>query len=303
MPKRGDNMHSLMRAVGFRYISCKRDLEKVLEDVIETGEVHKIISTNKQGENVAEIRKYFSPKMGVVVHGYYNYNNEFVKEYYFPFVVSDGNYPKKVEMSISRHIGKTSFAGTSDDLKMGITTIFYLQNGMDFIDHLMEKKRSGICAPLAFVALSNCGTILLPISKSVMQEHLQKMASCLHNKWLNDAKNGNEAAIENLAVEEYNLYTRAINQIKKEDLLTIVDNSFMPYGVECDHYMIIGDIIKVEQLKNELSGEMIHYLTIKCNEIEIKLAINEEDLTGEPAVGRRFRGSIWLQGIVDFKRC
>ena len=28
--------------------------------------------------------------------------------------------------------------------------------------------------------------------------------------------------------------------------------------------------------------------------------INEKDLYGEPQVGRRFKGSIWLQGYINF---
>jgi hypothetical protein len=28
--------------------------------------------------------------------------------------------------------------------------------------------------------------------------------------------------------------------------------------------------------------------------------MNKKDLLGEPAVGRRFKGNIWLQGMIDF---
>jgi len=31
----------------------------------------------------------------------------------------------------------------------------------------------------------------------------------------------------------------------------------------------------------------------------LDLAINDKDLTGEPEAGRRFKGSIWLQGRLD----
>jgi hypothetical protein len=31
----------------------------------------------------------------------------------------------------------------------------------------------------------------------------------------------------------------------------------------------------------------------------IDMCINSEDLLGEPAAGRRFRGNIWLQGQLD----
>ncbi len=295
-------MHGLMRAVGFRYITSKKELEDILKDIAETGEAHKVISVNNEGENVVEIRKYYSPKMGVVLHGYYNEDNEFVREYYFPFVVNN-KYSHNAEITLNRHIGRTSFAGSCEDLQVGLTTIFYLQNGMEFIEHLLSAKRSVVRAPLSFAGLSNSGTILLPINKSKQQIKLQRMANQIHRKWVNEAKRGDEAAIENLTMEDYDLYSQAVKHVKKDDLLTVVDSSFMPYGVECDHYMIIGEIMAVEKIKNIVSGEDIYYLTLSCNDIELNVAINDGDLTGEPLVGRRFKGSVWLQGIVDFNKC
>lgn len=288
-----------MRSVGFRYVTSKKELEEILRDVAETGEAHKVISVNNEGENVVEIKKYFSTKMGIVVHGYYDENNEFVREYYFPFIEAD-NKLQRAEVAISRHMGKTSFAGSCDDLQMGLTTIFYLQNGMDFIEHLLDRGRSVVRAPLSLVGLSNSGTIILPISKSKSQIKLQNMASRLHRKWINDAKMGDESAIENLTMEDYDLYSQALKKVQKEDLFTVVDSTFMPYGVECDHYMIIGEITAVDKLENNVSGESVYYLTVNCNEIELNVAINDSDLTGEPMVGRRYRGSIWLQGIINF---
>lgn len=295
-------MHGLMRAVGFRYVSGKKELENILKDIAETGEVHKVISVNNEGENVAEIRKYYSPNMGVVLHGYYNDENEFVREYYFPFIVND-KYSHIADITLNRHMGKTSFAGSCDDLQAGITTIFYLQNGMEFIEHLLNSKYSTVHAPISFAGLSNSGTILLPINKSKQQIKLQRMANQIHRKWVNEAKRGDESAIENLTMEDYDLYSQAVKRVRKDDLLTVVDSSFMPYGVECDHYMIIGEIMAVEKIKNNVSDEEIYYLTLNSNDIELSIAINDSDLTGEPLVGRRFKGSVWLQGIVDFNKC
>ena len=35
------------------------------------------------------------------------------------------------------------------------------------------------------------------------------------------------------------------------------------------------------------------------NSIQIEFTIAKEDLMGEPKVGRRFKGILWLQGEVD----
>ena len=41
-------------------------------------------------------------------------------------------------------------------------------------------------------------------------------------------------------------------------------------------------------------------MTLECNNMAFRMAINEADLLGEPAVGRRFKGQVWLQGRVQF---
>jgi len=46
--------------------------------------------------------------------------------------------------------------------------------------------------------------------------------------------------------------------------------------------------------------EEIFILTIYSNEISFDVAINKLDLMGEPQVGRRFKGVIWLQGYINF---
>ncbi len=42
-------------------------------------------------------------------------------------------------------------------------------------------------------------------------------------------------------------------------------------------------------------------MTIESNSIVLDVCINEQDLLGVPERGRRFRGIIWLQGLVHFE--
>lgn len=117
---------------------------------------------------------------------------------------------------------------------------------------------------------------------------------------MSEAKRGDEAAIESLTIEDLDTYTKISRRIRTEDVFTIVDSSFMPYGVECDQYSIVGEIKSVDMVKNRYSGEAIYILEVDCNDFEVSIGINIEDLTGEPQVGRRFKGSIWLLGQVYF---
>ena len=74
----------------------------------------------------------------------------------------------------------------------------------------------------------------------------------------------------------------------------------MPCGVECDHYNILGEILKVETVQNSLTKEEIYVMTIESHDLVFDICINKEDLLGEPQVGRRFKGVIWLQGEMIF---
>ena len=90
-------------------------------------------------------------------------------------------------------------------------------------------------------------------------------------------------------------------RIADEDVFSIVTTHFMPCGVECDHYNIMGDILDVELRENNKTGEKIYVMTIESNSIVLDVCINEQDLLGVPERGRRFRGIIWLQGLVHFE--
>ena len=50
-----------------------------------------------------------------------------------------------------------------------------------------------------------------------------------------------------------------------------------------------------------MTKEKIYVLTVECNNLEFDVCINEEDLIGEPEIGRRLKASIWLQGRLNFE--
>jgi Glucose-6-phosphate isomerase len=83
-----------------------------------------------------------------------------------------------------------------------------------------------------------------------------------------------------------------------EDVFSLIETSIIPCGVECELYRVVGTIINYKTLSNSVTGESIYLMNLLCNEYGITLAINEKDLTGMPEKGRRFRGDIWLQGML-----
>ena len=153
---------------------------------------------------------------------------------------------------------------------------------------------------LTLAGLSCQGSIMMPLKKDEKDVLKTKKASVSRNQLIKAARSGDEEAIESFTLEDMYTYTSISKQIHKNDIYTIVDTYFMPYGVECDLYSIMGEILQFEELENSVTNEKIIKMTLLCNELTFDVCINKQDLFGEPEIGRRFKGVIWLQGYINY---
>lgn len=291
-------MHSYLKAIGFSKEKTKKQINKLIDEIIENADYQTVVSSSF-GEEFVEYKKEFGKGFGVIVHGYFNEKSEFQVEYYFPYV--DGNYIQaNEEVVIEKHISKNSYAGACDDLRLGVSLIFYLQNAMDYINIKVADKKMKTLLPVAFSGLSLSGTVLFPIIKSEKDIKKNKVAIKNRNTLIEAARKGDEEAMETLTIEDLDMYTKISRRILKEDVFSIVDSSFMPFGIECDQYTVIGNIVDVISLENRTTKEEVYRLAIDCNDLIFNVLINKDSLLGEPDVGRRFKGTIWMQGSVKF---
>ena len=106
---------------------------------------------------------------------------------------------------------------------------------------------------------------------------------------------------QTLTIEDIDLYSKISRRAMKEYLYSIIDSCFMPCGIECDQYSVIGEIKEIQKIKNKYTNEAIYWLNLECSDLNFIICINGKDLLGEPAVGRRFKGQIWMQGILNFQ--
>ena len=151
---------------------------------------------------------------------------------------------------------------------------------------------------MSYGALSTDGKIILGIDKDEEQLRMEKKGQRNRNRLIAAAKEGDADAIENLTLEDIDLYSSISKRAKNEDLYSIVDSCFIPYGINSEQYSIIGTIQDIHILKNPVSEEELYQLLVEVNDIPVDILINAADLVGEPAIGRRFKGSIWIQGYV-----
>ena len=205
------------------------------------------------------------------------------------------------QAEVEKHAEKESYAGICDEVRIGVTLIFYLQNVVDFLAVKGSKKYMNLEEGVILGALSTEGKILLPINKTEKKNKQNQQNTTDRNYLVAAARDGDENAIENLTLEDIDTYSMLSRRITHEDVLSIVDSYFMPYGIESDQYAILGEILDCRLEQNNLTGENVWVFDICCNEMNFGVCINQKDLVGEPQVGRRFKGIVWMQGSIKYR--
>lgn len=291
-------MHKFLRAVGFSQYTEKKQVQKLIRDIIIHADERSYTTVGKK-TLVAEFDRNFAEDIGIAVCGEFDEDDTYSFDYYLPYLRSD-LVSTAEDISIERHAANESYAGICDDPKVGVSLIFYLQNMISYLKLQGEGKIPAKGTSLNLSALSCQGTIMMPIQKTEWQKKKIAKDAVQRNRLIQAARGGDEEAMESLTLEDMDTYTSISRKIQKADIFSLVDTYFMPYGVECDQYSVLGEITDLKLVTNGLTGEKVHILTLCCNDLNLKVAINSIDLLGEPAVGRRFKGSVWLQGQVNF---
>ena len=290
--------HAFLRAVGFKKAPGRKELKAMFSHAVLHPKKRQY-GTEEDGSVAADFSLELGKRIGITVCGSFDPDNSdsFIPEFYYPYLEST-IISTTEELSAEGHAATMSFAGVCDDLRLGVTLIFYLQNRIPYIRLLALDQEIPKGTPACLSALAKEGSILMPIFKDKQDRARSRKEDRHHRERLIAARNGDEDAIEDLTIEDMDIYTAISRKIRTEDVYTIVDTYFMPYGVECDQYSIMGEIKSVEGTKNVISGEEVWLMRLSCNDMEFDLCINREDLYGEPKPGRRFKGIVWMQGMI-----
>lgn len=290
-------MHSYLRAIGFSNIKTESEMRDLLAEIFKDYDHREAVKTGRAA--FLEMEKEFAPDMGIKLCGELD-GSGFQKQYYFPYYKGNGITTEE-EVMIEERVNGDSYSGVCDDGRIGVSLIFYLQNPAKYrreqlVNQLLRRK-----SVTTLTGLSTEGMVLLPVRKSSQQIDSQRESSAKRSQLLSAAKNGDPEAIESLTIEDMDLYSMLSRRVYAEDVYTIVDTFFMPYGIECDQYQIMGNINYFSRVRNSVTKEYVYQLNVECNDVNFDVCINEADLTGSPEVGRRFKGTIWLQGNVEFE--
>lgn len=313
-------MNIYLQALGFSNMDSEGEAKFIKAGIRGCTEEGFVLSNNALQRGVIVLR--ISKSCGLYIFGRYE-NGSFIYEYYFPFVIGN-TITDYDELTVERHLDKESYAVVCDEKKTGVTIIFYLQNVMDYLEYITGLKQSdknndsgnNIFNPdrkntiskkplenrrVSLTALSLGGMILFPLKKDIYNKEKQLEEEKKRINLIAAAKKGDESAIESLTIDDIDTYTKLSDRVQHEDIFTIVDSTFMPCGVECDQYSVVGEILSVSLEHNEFTGEDIYIMNLECNNIVFTMAVSKNSVMGQPAEGRRFKGQIWLQGNVKFR--
>ncbi len=300
-------MNEYLRSIGFSKIKNESEMLTLLDEFYKNKEN---IKNRKLVESLGV--KYFrmnmnldkNEKIGISIYGTYENiadtkDKVIIRQGYYPYLIGD-SISSEAKCSIQKKTALNEFLAIIDDIKNGISVIFRLINPEDYLfakflcgDKLVSKE-------VYLSALCKDAKILLPSYKNQKQLEKIKITTKKRQELIDAAKKGDEDAIETLSYEDMQSYNMFQKRLGTEDLYSVVDSVFVPHGLECDLYSVLGDILDFEIITNEITKEEIYNIKISCNDIILNVAVNTCDVLGEVKVGRRFKGEIWLQGFLRF---
>lgn len=291
-------MHYYLRSIGFGNIQTVEDQDQLIADVLKNYDSRKIVE-NEDHQMFAQFSKEYAPDIGVAVCGYFDDENLFHMEYYYPYLIGSQTSACS-QVAVERSAAVESYNGAFEDSRVGTTLIFQVLNSDDYVNDRQRKEAFDNVRPVALSALAETGTILLPIKKDEEQIRKEEKKQQKRNSLYNAAAKGDEKAMNSLTMDDFDAYTTVARRIKNEDIYSIVDSYIMPYGLECNLYNIMGQITECSTDRNAATNEPIVRLTVQANGIPMDICIHADDLTGEPKVGRRFKSVVWLEGMINF---
>ena len=291
-------MHQYLKAIGFENIRTKNDLRNILDDV-QNRFTHQTIVSYRPGEDFCEIRKDYGQCIGISLCGRLDENEILDPDYYFPYFQGSG-ISTYAEISVERKIEKEQYVGMCEDVKIGISLIFTLQNGIEYMRERQAGFTANLTTSVTLSGLALSGTVLLPVIKDEKKLKSEREASDNRKMLLNAARNGDQMAIETLTLDDIDTYSQVSRRLAKEDVFSIVDTYFMPDGIECDLYSIMREILAVRKRKNTMTGVEVYQMKLNVNELQFDVCVPVNSVMGEPEMGRRFKGTIWLQGYINF---
>ncbi|MCQ2415671.1 MAG: DUF3881 family protein [Lachnospiraceae bacterium] len=294
-------MHRYLRACGFPDNITERSVLEFLDrDVVRPENLYTELKIDAES-TAREYRLMVNGRVGIAAVVLFVQGRPPVLSHYFPFY-EPFDEPVNEECSIDRHADREVYAGITDIPESGITLIFFINNSTDYRRKILQGADPYKTYRGAYIsAFSNEGKVLLPIAKQPSDVEQDEQQRFRLNELRNAALDGDDDAGYAYESQEMYMYDQIRERAQNEDLYTLVDQTFIPDGVECDQYSVVGEILDVAEDVNDVTGEPLLFINIQCNGVKFRVCMRKKDLRGEPEPGRRLKCGIWLQAHVNLE--
>ena len=289
-------MHKFLRAAGFSEYTSETAIHNFIwQQVISRDNLHARLELDSM-TRLLEYRLAVNEYVGFCAAVLEMQGLPPAVQYYYPYyntyeISSNGI------CTLERHTPTETYAGVIDEYNIGLSLIFFMTNPIAYRQR-PDRDANDEFHGTSLSAFSNYAMILLPV------EHREPVEQSMDLNYRDEglieaARNGDEDAIETLTASDISMYHEISERMENEDLYSVVDQSFMPCGIECDQYSIIGEILELEENRNSITREELWLMKISCNDVEFSLCIRKDDVLGEPMKGRRIKCRLWMQGSVN----
>jgi len=281
-----------LAAIGFSGYDTKAKAEELTSEVM-VDPTHKYISKLKNNDIIVEYIKELEGNIGLLVRGKLVDDTELVVQTLMPYVNPKYSMPI-VEAEVENINEFLDYYVCCEEEITGSQVDFCLHNVVEYLD--VESDNSTCVDSLSVVGLSLDGKIILNVEQDdgLLQEEEW------HQEILRKARLGNDEAKDLLQEQSDEMEEVIEERMQSEDIFTILEGFFMPFGEDEGMYSVLGTIKEVEKIENSITKEILYKLHLDSIGIELEVCIGEKDLVGIPSIGMRFVGVCWLQGRLIF---
>ena len=202
-------MHKYLNAIGFHDIASEREWYQILLESEKKFSGYDRIALDEHTD-LCELRREYGNGIGISSCGFIDENDEeFRRECYFPYFSGSG-VSSYADIAVEQKASSPTYIGVCEDVKLGCSIIFHIQNGMEYIKEATLGGLNKSSISITFSGLALSGKILLPVTKDAGAA--DKRAKDLRNRMMlmSAAKEGNPDAIESLTTRRQRTSSRAL---------------------------------------------------------------------------------------------
>ena len=290
-------MHEFLRSIGFSGTLNKKQLDKLINWVLETPDHLSVVSSAASGgeANLAVAEREIAGRAGILVAGELDEQGKVVPEYYFPYLKSS-MISSEASLSVEKQAAREAYTGMCEDFRMGMSLIFAVTNIADAARNAISEpmRRNAPFKKVCLAALASDATVILPLMQT--EKVLNPRNEDANSQLIHEAEEGNIDAQIELQRQEEERYKNALERLRGSDVFSVVESFFMPHGMESERYYLMGKIVSSSRYTNRLTNEDFYVILVDVNGMPLSLAVSRKDLTGEPLTGSRIKAHIWLMG-------